>query len=59
MNKPLLTSPPPPIDKVEHFIPEQTFRLRLLPISIEGLMKNVPDQRDMDGLIEQFPSNET
>ena len=52
-------APPLPIDEVEHFIPQQTFRLRSPPTPLEELMNYTPNQRDMDRLIQQNPSNET
>ena len=53
--------PPLPIKEVEHehFIHGKTFRLRSPPTPFEELMNYIPDQGDMDKLIEQFPSNET
>ena len=51
--------PPLPIGKIEHFIPEQTFRFRSPPTPLEELMNYIPDQRDMKRLIEQFTRNET
>ena len=50
--------PPPPIDKVEYLSQIKLFRLRSPPIPLEELMNYTPDQRDMERLIKQFPSNE-
>ena len=55
-----LSLSPPQIDEAEHFITDQTFRLRAPPTPLEGLgqINYVLDQRDMDRIIEQFPSND-
>ena len=51
---------PPQIGEVEHFITDQSFRPRSHPTPLEGLGETnyASDQRDMESIVEQFPSND-